>query len=355
MGKRVLVAMSGGVDSAVSAYLLKDDGYEIIGATIKFWSKEICGFDTPRACCNLKSIEDCRLIAERIKIPYYVFNLEKEFKKEVIDYFIEEYLRGHTPNPCIVCNEKIKWGYFLKKAKEIGADFIATGHYAQVVYSKEEKRFLLKEASDKEKDQSYVLFSLNQNLLAQTIFPLGNYKKSAVRNLAKRIGLPVYDKRESQDICFIPGRDKKEFFKKFIPEIKPGPILNKEGKVLGEHKGIVFYTLGQREGLGISGQKPLYVIKIDAQNNALIVGDKKEAMSQRLEAKNLNWIVDKPEGELNLEVRIRYRHPKSPAVVISQKDNSVEVVFQTPQFAVTPGQAVVFYKDDLVLGGGWIV
>lgn len=355
MNKRVLVAMSGGVDSSVAAALLKEAGYDVIGATIKFWSKEICGFDTKRSCCNLKSVEDARSVAQRLNIAYYVFNLEKEFKNEVINYFIQDYFAGRTPNPCIICNERIKWGYFLQKARSIGVDCIATGHYAKIVYNKRNKHFLLKEADYKEKDQSYVLFNLTQDKLARTLLPLGGYAKSQVRLIAWKLGLPIFDKAESQEICFIPQKDRSAFFAKLKNKIKSGPIVNKEGKVLGKHKGIVFYTVGQREGLGLTSPRPLYVTKIDAVHNTLVVGERQDTLADSLVARQVNWLsMDKPKRKLRVQAKIRYKHPKSWATVFPEGQNRVKVIFDSPQFAITPGQAVVFYRGDVVLGGGWI-
>ncbi|MCM8763526.1 MAG: tRNA 2-thiouridine(34) synthase MnmA, partial [Candidatus Omnitrophica bacterium] len=290
-----------------------------------------------------------------LKIPYYVFDLENEFKKWVIEYFLKEYSRGRTPNPCVICNTLIKWGVFLERAKEMKADFIATGHYAKIGFSRNKKRFILKEAEDKEKDQSYFLFNLSQDKLSRTILPLGRYNKSEVRKLAEELGLSVYNRTESQDICFGFRDNKHFFFSNNFPKIKPGLILNRKGTVLGKHKGIVFYTVGQREGLGIGWHVPLYVTKIDAKKNVVVVGERNEVLQSCLKAKNLNWVsIDKPKDKIRVEARIRYRHLKAHATLFPREDNSVRVVFDTPQFAITPGQAVVFYKKDLVLGGGWI-
>lgn len=350
----VLVAMSGGVDSAVTAYLLKEAGYEVIGATFRLGMEDAKSTVYPRAL-HEENIENCRKVAEKLKIPYYVFNLDNEFKKEVIEYFMDEYLQGRTPNPCVVCNARIKWGYFFRKAEELGLDYFATGHYAKVTYDGRKKRFILKEAEDKEKDQSYFLFMLGQEELAKTLLPLGEYKKAEVRKLAKKLGLFISEKTESQDACFIPRDNKNDFFLKNFPEIKPGFILNKEGEILGKHKGIIFYTIGQREGLGIAWRRPLYVIRIDAKNNTLIVGEREEIFRNRLRAKDLNWVsIDRPKEKLRVEARIRHRHLKASATVYPSEDNSVEVIFDVPQFAITPGQAIVFYKNSIVLGGGWI-
>lgn len=347
--------MSGGVDSSVAAYLLKKQGYEVAGATMKIWPKELCGKQPLKACCSLKSIEDARSVCRVLGIPFYVLNLTREFEKEVISYFIEQYRTGRTPNPCIMCNEKIKFGIFLKRARLLGFDYIATGHYVRLTFDKRIKRFKLREALDKSKDQSYVLFPLTQAQLRRSLFPLGDYKKLDARNIAKRIGLKVHSKPDSQEICFVLG-DYKDFLRERLrDEIEPGPIIHKNGRVLGRHKGICFYTVGQRKGLGLGYHNSLYVIKIDKNSNSIIVGERKDLLSRTLFAKRVNWVsIPKPKNKIQILARIRYNHRKSKAVVSKTKDENWRVDFLKGQRAITPGQAVVFYEKDTVLGGGWI-
>ena len=351
---RIAVAMSGGVDSSLAAALLKKKGYDVIGLTFRTWPKEECGSSVERACCNLEAVTRARAVAEDLKMPYYVFDFSEEFKKKVIDYFCNEYLRGLTPNPCIICNEKIKFASLLDKAKSLGAEYIATGHYAKADYSG--GRFLLKEGKDRSKDQSYFLFSLSQDQLGRIIFPLGDFSKERTRLLAKKFRLKTYDTASSQDICFTRDLDYAEYIKKKTGiEIKSGDIVDKNGAVLGRHKGIPYYTIGQRRGLGIAYKEPLYVTAIDIDRNRIVVGTKKEVLKRGLIADRLNWIsvggINKP---LKTMARIRYNAKKVKALITKLSDDSVRVDFDEPQEAPTPGQAVVFYNKDIVLGGGWI-
>jgi len=356
-GKRIVIALSGGVDSSVAAALLKEQGYDVIGMTMKIWPKSQCGYDKKRACCSLEGIADARLVAEKLQIPYYVINLEKEFKREVIDYFCAEYANGRTPNPCIACNEKTKFGHLMDSARKVGADLIATGHHARVEYDKAKKRYLLKKGKDKAKDQSYVLFRLTQKQLSRIILPIGYITKFRVRSIAKKLGLGhVYRKLSSQEICFIPDNNYPKFLiKEMGVKPKKGAIVNTEGKILGEHKGIFYYTIGQRHGLGIAHTKPLYVIEIDKERNRIIVGEKQETRRKTLLAEGVNWIstgrLDKPS---RLKVKIRYGHKGANALVKDLGQSRALVEFNEAQEAITPGQATVFYKKETVVGGGWI-
>ena len=353
---KIAIAMSGGVDSSLAANLLKKEGHDVVGITFRMWPKEECGASFGRACCNLEAITRARAVAEDLGIPYYVIDFSEDFKREVIDYFCGEYLKGVTPNPCIICNEKIKFGLLLDKARQLGASSIATGHYAKIDYDKRSGRFLLKEGRDKLKDQSYFLFSLSQDQLKRAVFPLGNFTKDKVRGIAKRFKMKTFDTASSQDVCFINDTNYAEYIKKRTGvEIIKGDIVDKEGNVLGRHKGIPFYTIGQRRGLGIAHAEPLYVTAIDIKNNRLIVGVKKDMLKKSLVADRLNWIsvdgIDKP---IKVLAKIRYNHKKAKAVVTRLGDDSVRVEFSEPQGSPAPGQAVVFYNKDMVVGGGWI-
>ena len=363
---KVVIAMSGGVDSSVSAALLKRAGFDVVGIMMKFWSDQsasriVTDKKDGNRCCSLESENLARLVAKQIGIPFYVVNVEKEFKKKVVDYFLREYKVGNTPNPCVVCNKEIKFGLLVEKASSLGADFIATGHYArlqrEIQNSKLKIQKLLK-GSDKEKDQSYFLWQLNQKQLDRVLFPVGGYTKPEVRKLAKKFKLPTAETPESQEICFIPalpaGRQNEtnDFLKKYL-KVKSGKIINKEGKILGEHNGLWFYTIGQRRGLEIP-QGPWYVIDKDFKKNILIISkNKKDLEKKELTASNVNWILPK-KLPINAEVKIRYKSNFAKAKILSNGKNKVKIVFQKPQKAITSGQSAVFYKGKELLGGGVI-
>lgn len=350
------MAMSGGVDSSTSAWLLKEKGYEVIGATICIgvMDREPGG---PIRCCSITDMEDARRVALQLEIPFYVFHLREDFEREVIQYFCEEYLKGRTPNPCIICNEKIKFGSFLKKAMEMDAQYISTGHYVRLELDEKRNEFLLKRAIDQKKDQSYVLFSLKQDQLSSSIFPLGEFGKDDVRRKAFEIGLRVHNKPESQEVCFIGDHSYHSFLSERLKEsIEPGPILDRKGNILGRHKGIAFYTIGQRRGLGITEGRPLYVIGIDRKRNVVVVGGEEEAYGKSFLVSGVNWI-NSPftrESPFSAQVKIRYNHKGEEAEIFPEDDGKVKVIFKSPQKAITPGQAAVFYDGELVLGGGWI-
>jgi tRNA-specific 2-thiouridylase len=354
---RIAVAMSGGVDSSLAAAVLLKKGYEVIGVTFRMWPKEECGASFGRACCNLEAVTRARAVAGDLGIPYYVFDLSEEFKAKVIDYFCEEYLKGYTPNPCVICNEKIKFGLLHEKAMALDASLIATGHYANKGYSKKTGRFFLKAARDKEKDQSYFLFSLSQEQLRYSVFPLSAYTKKGVRAAAKRFKIKTHNAASSQDICFVQDLDYAEYIKKRTGvAIKEGDIVDKEGKVLGGHKGIPYYTIGQRRGLGIAHSEPLYVTGIDRPRNRLIVGTKNDVLKKSLLAHRLNWMAIKGiDKKLRVKAKIRYNHKAESATVSNVSADLVRVDFDQPQESPTPGQAVVFYDNKgIVAGGGWI-
>lgn len=360
MKERVVVAMSGGVDSSVTAALLKREGYEVIGVTMQIWPSKKEDEEAERfgGCCGLSAVEDAKRVAHRLGIPHYVLNFKEIFEKKVIANFCSEYKEGRTPNPCIRCNQYIKFGALLKKTKELDADYIATGHYARIEYSEKKKRYFLRKGIDSKKDQSYVLYVMTQEQLKHTLMPLGTLTKEKVRKIARELNLPVANKPESQEICFIPNTDYHGFLKTRIgtDSLKEGSIVDKKGKVLGRHKGIVFYTIGQRRGLGIAADRPLYVIAIDKDKNVLMVGGEKEILQDRLIAGSVNWIAfDKLKKPIRVKAKIRYRHREAEAKVTPFGGNRVEVRFKRPQRAITPGQAVVFYNKDLLIGGGTII
>lgn len=357
MREKVLVAMSGGVDSSVTAALLKDRGYEIIGVTMRIWPKgEIDEGDRFGGCCGLDTIEDARKVANILGIPHYSLNFRDVFREKVIANFYKEYKDGKTPNPCIRCNQYIKFDALLKKAQELGINCIATGHYAKIEYGARRKRWLLKKGIDHRKDQSYVLYVMTQDQLERTLMPLGVFTKDTVREIAREKNLPVADKPESQEICFVPDNDYGGFLEEYAHEkTKTGAILNKDGKVVGKHQGIIFYTVGQRKKIGITSRVPLYVIAIDSKDNSIVVGEKEEVYSDELIANDMNLIATRELKEVvKVDAKIRYRHQASPATIIPLNGDKVQLKFDRPQWAITPGQAVVFYNGDIVVGGGTI-
>lgn len=358
MKKKVMVGMSGGVDSSVAAMLLMEQGYDVVGVTFRLWHLND-EFDELRAetCCSLDDVNDAREVCYTLGIPHYVFNYKDLFRERVVDYFVEAYRKGHTPNPCIACNRHIKFDAFLQKADDLSVDCIATGHYARILQDAQTGRYALKKALNLPKDQSYVLFTLTQKQLARTLMPLGSFRsKDEVRGIAEKNGLVVSRKKESQDICFVPDGDYTAFLERYTGEqMKPGPFVDKEGRTLGEHRGIWNYTIGQRKGLGLSFPQPMFVVDIRPEENAVVLGISDEVFSDRLTAGELNWIeTDSLKDARRCKAKIRYAHTPADAVVSMLDDGTAEVRFDTPQRAVTKGQAVVFYDDDTVIGGGTI-
>ncbi|MFZ3209064.1 MAG: tRNA 2-thiouridine(34) synthase MnmA [Geobacteraceae bacterium] len=355
--KRVVVAMSGGVDSSVTAALLKEEGYEVIGVSMQLWDyARFTAMDGREfgSCCSLNDIHDARRVADQLGIPFYVVNFEEEFQRLVIDDFVDEYFLGRTPNPCVRCNQRLKFELLLMKARGLGADFLATGHYAQVKRS-DDGRFLLYKGADRWKDQSYFLFTLTQEQLAMTLFPLGGMSKREVRDMADRYGLRVAQKKESQEICFIPDNNYVRFLEEARGDnLMEGEVVDCRGKVLGRHSGVHRFTVGQRKGLGIAHPAPLYVLGVNPANRQVVVGEKEELSGAGLIATDINWIV--PPAALHIEVacKIRYRHEPAPCRIYHLSDSRAEVRFLEQEKSITPGQAVVFYDEDLVLGGGWI-
>ncbi len=355
--ERVVVGMSGGVDSSVAAWLLKEKGYDVIGVTMQIWQdKDRELLEEEGGCCGLSAVEDARRVAAELEIPYYVMNFKREFKTQVIDYFVGEYLKGRTPNPCIACNRYVKWEALLKRSMEIGADYIATGHYAQI-----EKllngRYTLCTAASGNKDQTYALYSLTQEQLKHTLMPVGAYSKEEVRLMAKRLRLPVADKPDSQDICFVPDGDYAAYIKANtkVP-VRPGNFVTLDGTVAGRHKGIVHYTVGQRKGLGLAMGYPVFVLEIRPDTNEVVIGSSEESLSRCVRAERLNFMSEKSlEGRRRVWAKIRYNHKGAWCIAERTAEDELVCTFEEPVRAVTPGQAVVLYDGSHVLGGGTII
>lgn len=352
--KRALIAMSGGVDSSVAAKLMTDRGYECIGCTMRLYENEDAGIDRESTCCSLDDVEDARSVAFSLGMPFYVFNFKDEFKRKVIDKFVRCYECGVTPNPCIDCNRYLKFDALYARAQALNCDYIVTGHYARI----EEKDgvFYLKKGTDDAKDQSYVLYSLTQEQLGRTQFPLGDISKPETREIAEKNGFINARKHDSQDICFVPDGDYARVIELHTgKKSEPGDFVDKDGKIYGRHEGIIHYTVGQHRGLGLHWHEKLYVCRIDAEKNNVVLGKYEELFSKELDATEFNWCSGKvPDGEFRCKVKTRYRHREQPATVIPTGNDSVHIVFDEPQRAVTAGQAAVLYDGDVVLGGGTI-
>jgi tRNA-specific 2-thiouridylase len=350
---KVVVAMSGGVDSSVAAALLKQQGYEVVGMMLRLWSEP--GKEESNRCCTPDALALARRVAAKLDIPFYVIDAKDVFRNTVVNYFLEGYARGETPNPCLICNRSIRWEFLLNHALALGADFMATGHYVRK--REAEGRFQLLRAIDKAKDQSYVLHVLNQEKLKHALFPVGEYVKPEIRKIAESYGLPTASRHDSQDLCFLAGDDYRNFLARNAAEmLKPGDIVAQGGKVIGKHNGLANYTIGQRKGLGVSSPIPLYVIAKDAQQNALIVGEADELGSSQLIAKDVNWISgEAPTESFRAEVKIRYTAKEAEAFVMPLEENQVKVQFDAPQRDITAGQAAVLYQEDVLMGGGIIL
>jgi tRNA-specific 2-thiouridylase len=365
--KTIAVAMSGGVDSSAVAAMLRSEGHNVIGLTMQLWNqRRLAGHEgMPESvqgrCCSLDDLYDARRVAETIGIPYYVVNQEDRFERDVVRPFIDEYLSGRTPIPCSLCNNHLKFDQLLLVAQQIGADFLATGHYARVEFDELTGRWLLKRPVDVAKDQTYFLFGLTQDQLSRTLFPLGEMTKPQVRELARSHGLALADKPDSQEICFVPGGDYKNFLNAYLEEQgeslpdTAGELVTTDGRVIGEHGGIHNFTVGQRKGLGVATGSPLYVLQIKGDSRQVVVGNQEDLYSKTLRVHKINFISESPSEPMRVQVKIRHRHQSALATIAMTTEDEVLVTFAEPQRAITPGQAAVFYDNEVVVGGGWII
>ncbi|MFT5194157.1 MAG: tRNA-specific 2-thiouridylase [Cellvibrionaceae bacterium] len=355
--KRAVVAMSGGVDSSVAAALMVEQGYDVIGLMMRLWSED--GKEMDNRCCTPEQMDDARQIAGNLGIPFHVVDVKDYFKNTIVDFYLKEHSRGRTPNPCIECNREIRFNWLYERAMSLNADFLVTGHYAQVKTAADNAvdQYQLHTGIDNHKDQSYVLHMLDQEHLAHVQFPVGGYTKPEVRELARKFNLPVASKGDSMDLCFLSGEDYRGFLARHVPEInRPGPIYASDGEQLGEHIGLPNYTIGQRKGLGVTSPKPLFVLRKDATDNALILGTRADVVADELMIRNVSWVAGSPPDAAGIpaEVKIRYKARPVPATIFPKSNNTAHIVFHDPVFGATPGQGAVFYQDTNCLGGGLI-
>ena len=355
MSERVVVAMSGGVDSSVAAALLVERGYDVIGMMMRLWSEETVEGGAHNRCCTPEQLNDARRIADKIGIPFYVLDTKDVFRNTIVEYFIDQHREGVTPNPCIECNRHIRFSYLFNNAMGLDADYLATGHYARIDQAPDGE-YRLRMGVDDGKDQSYVLSVLQQEHLKHTLFPIGDFPKSEVRQLAAKYGLPTASKKDSQDLCFLGDGDYRRFLNVYAPDVmQPGPIVLKTGEVIGEHTGLANYTIGQRKGLGIAYPEPLYVIATNPYRNALVVGVRDELGSDQLTAKRVNWVSDHvPQQPFHADVKIRYKAKPVPAFITPLEDDRIHIKFDAPLRDITPGQGAIIYDGDICLGGGII-